>query len=112
MLRLASLRSPVAFATIGVLALLLRTPLCAPEVCSMDQAAMAAACSRLGSDCCHPTGQTHAPVQVPPPAPLPSIVSAAVAAGPAPVHGCPEPSAAPAILQGVGLHTLLAVFLI
>jgi hypothetical protein len=107
------LRSLAAIATIGALALLLHTPLCAPEVCSMGVARLSGACHPLGSDCCQTAGQRslHAPVQVPPPAPI-SFLSEANAAGPVLELGSPEPSAAPAILQGVGLHTLLAVFLI
>jgi len=74
---------------------------------------MSGACRSLGSDCCQPAGErtAHAPVQAPPPAPASSLSEAAFLS-PAPEHCSPEPSAAPAILQGVGLHTLLAVFLI
>jgi hypothetical protein len=74
---------------------------------------MSGACHSLGADCCQTAGErtAHAPVQVSPPAPA-SFLSAAVAAAisPVPEHGAPF--AAPAILQGVGLHTLLSVFLI
>lgn len=110
------LRSLLALAITGVLALLLRTPLCSPKVCSMSRAKMAA-CEALGGDCCQGASaraaHTSVPVQVQ--APPPSLVFLAVeeaSASPAQERSLREPLAAAAILQGVGLHTLLAVFLI
>jgi hypothetical protein len=113
MTRPSPLRSLAAIALIGALGLLLGTSLCAPEICPMGKARTSGACRSLGSDCCQTAGErtAHAPVQVPPPA-LMGFKSAAAAISPVPEHGSPEPSAAPAILQGVGLHTLLSVFLI
>jgi hypothetical protein len=110
------IRQLLALALVGVLALLLRTPLCSPKVCSMSGAKMAA-CEALGGDCCQAAStrasRSAAPVQVQ--APPPSLVSLKVeevAASLARRRGLREPLAAAAILQGVGLHTLLAVFLI
>jgi hypothetical protein len=113
---LPRLRAFLALAMIGVLALLLQTPLCAPKVCSMSGARMAA-CEAMGGDCCQGAGArvqgSSAPVQVqaPPVRPV-SLVAAEVSSSLALECGLQEPFAAPAILQGVGLHTLLAVFLI
>jgi hypothetical protein len=101
---------------IGVLAFLLQTPLCVPKVCSMSGARMAA-CEAMGGNCCQGTGaqasRSSAPAQIqaPPPGPV-SIVAEEVSASLARGRGLRGPVAAPAILQGVGLHTLLAVFLI
>ena len=113
---LPGLRHFLAIATIGVLAFLLQTPLCAPKVCSMSGARMAA-CEAMGGDCCQGAGaqmpQSSAPAQAqaPPPGPV-SLVAGEVSASRARVRGFGEPFAAPAILQGIGLHTLFAVFLI
>jgi hypothetical protein len=102
---------------IGVLVFLLHTPLCADDVCRMDEAAKMAACEELGGDCCQTTGDTtpHTPVPAPPPVlglaagsspsarPIPCTARTLAATGPA---------AAPAVLQGVGIFTLHASFLI
>jgi hypothetical protein len=109
-------RHIIAIATIGILAFLLQTPVCAPKVCSMSGAKMAA-CEALGGDCCQKAGaqasRSSAPAQVqaPPPGPV-SMVAGEVPASLARERGSGEPYAAPAILQGIGLHTLFAVFLI
>jgi hypothetical protein len=113
---LPGLRHILAVAMIGVLAFLLQTPLCSPKVCSMSGARMAA-CEAMGGDCCQETGaqmpRSSAPAQIqaPPPGPV-SLVAAEVSASLARERGFGEPYAAPAILQGIGLHTLFAVFLI
>lgn len=84
----------------------------------MSGAKMMAACEAMGGDCCQGTSArvsgSSAPVQVqaPPASPV-SMVAEEVSASLAQERGMRgRPFAAPAILQGVGLHTLLAVFLI
>ncbi|HEX9945693.1 MAG TPA: hypothetical protein VGG03_27100 [Thermoanaerobaculia bacterium] len=110
------LRTFAALGLTGVLLLLLATPLCAAEFCPMGEKARAAGCKPLGHDCCQTQGERTAPspLQVMPPAPLPSSLGFALAAAAEPA--LPEPSseelAPPAILQGVGLYTFFAVFLI
>lgn len=96
--------------------LLLTTPLCAAEFCPMDGRARMAACRPLESDCCQTHGERTAssPLQVMPPAPLTSPFGSAVTAvaeRALPVSSLEE-LAPPAILQHVGLHTFLSVFLI
>ena len=116
MAHLPRLRNVLAFGMIGILALLLRTPLCSPKVCSMSRAKMAA-CEALGGDCCQAGGlrashsSVPAQVQAPPPGSA-SLPAEEASASPSQERGLREPLAAPAILQGVGLYTLLAVFLI
>jgi hypothetical protein len=110
------LRALAAVGLTGVLLGLLAIPPCAPLVCSMDEAAMAS-CDPLESDCCQPQGERAAasPLQVMPLSPVASPLGAvlAPAAEPAAFPGSAfEELAPPAILQGVGLHTFLAVFLI
>jgi hypothetical protein len=116
MTQLPGPRHILAIATIGVLAFLLQTPLCAPKVCSMSGARMAA-CEALGGDCCQKAGaqasRSSAPAQIQAPPPVSvAVVAADGSAALARERVSREPYAAPAILQGVGLHTLLAVFLI
>lgn len=114
---LPSLRAFGAFGLAAVLLLLLVTPLCAAEFCPMDAAERAAGCEPLGRDCCQPQGErtSSAPLQVMPLVPLALrlVLASQDAAEAALAIGRPfaEP-AAPAILQGVGLYTFLAVFLI
>lgn len=116
MVYLPRLRHILALAMIGILAFLLQTPLCAPKVCSMSGARMAA-CEALGGNCCQganaQTSRSSAPAQVqaPPPGPV-SLVAEEVSASLNRERILRAPLAVAAILQGVGLHTLLAVFLI
>jgi hypothetical protein len=82
----------------------------------MDRAAKAA-CKELGSDCCQNSGVRvpHSPVQAPPPDPaIAAVTSAADLPAPGLVRlvAATGPAAAPAVLQGVGLFTLFATFLI
>jgi hypothetical protein len=99
----------------GVLAFLLQTPLCSPKVCSMSGAKMAA-CEALGGDCCQGSStraaRSSVPAQVQAPPPSPVSLAAEEVSALSRERGFQEPFAAPAILQGVGLHTLFAVFLI
>lgn len=110
------LRAFAALGMVGALLLLLLTPLCAAEFCPMDKEAREAGCEPLGQDCCQPKGERTAasPVQLMPLVPLASPVNLAMRdAAEAALPDVPsEEPAAPAILQGVGLHTFLAVFLI
>ena len=110
-------RASTALLLIGALALLLGIPLCADGVCPMDERSARAACHGTMDDCCQHAGvrAPHSPVQVPPPDP--SLAAQATrAAVPTPwTDRTPspfEPVAAPAVLQGVGLFTLFATFLI
>jgi hypothetical protein len=108
------LRTLSSVSLIGALVLLLGLPLCAEEVCPMDEAAAVAACERLGMDCCQQSGVQAPHFPVPAPAPGPAIAAAASAAdtptpSPVRIHPAPGPAAAPAVIQGVGFFTLFAV---
>lgn len=116
---MSGLRAPRAFAALGMvgaLLLLLLTPLCAAEYCPMDKETRESGCEPLGHDCCQPQGERTAasPLQVMPLVPLASPVTLAMrdAAEAALPQFLAEEPAPPAILQRVGLHTFLAVFLI
>lgn len=82
----------------------------------MDATARRLGCQPLASDCCQTHGERTAPSshQVMPPAPLSSPVGASVLVAAAPLLSEPswEELGPPAILQGIGLHTLHSVFLI
>ncbi|HSF44004.1 MAG TPA: hypothetical protein VLT87_29715 [Thermoanaerobaculia bacterium] len=110
-------RASLALFGLAALLLLLVTPLCGTDACPMGAAAERLSCTPLEGDCCQTQGN-HAPVslaQVPPPAlaALPAGSElAAVAPLPAPESFWRELALLPAILQGVGLHTFLDVFLI
>jgi hypothetical protein len=111
-----TLRALAALGMAGALLLLLLTPLCAAEYCPMDKETREAGCEPLGQDCCQPQGERAAasPLQVVPLVPLASVFTLAMrdaAEAALPGHPSEEP-AAPAILQGIGLHAFLAVFLI
>lgn len=107
---------PALFVLAGLL-LLLVTPLCGTDSCPMGAAAERMGCEPLEKDCCQPPGN-HAPVslaQVTPPAPAALPAGSAMAAIeplPVPESFWRELALLPAILQGVGLHTFLDVFLI
>ena len=118
MRRTGGLRAFAAVGLTGGLLLLLITPLCAAQVCPMDETARRMGCRPLASDCCQTHGERTAPslLQMVPPAPLssPPGSTAATVASAQPLLAEPsweelEPAA---ILQGIGLHTLLSVFLI
>lgn len=110
-------RASLAWLALAGLLLLLGTPLCGTEACPMGAEAERMGCTPLARDCCQTQGN-HAPaslVQVPPPAPaaLPAGFGLAAAEPlPAPEPFWRELALLPAILQGVGLHTFLDVFLI
>lgn len=118
MRKTALLRACAAFGLTGGLLLLLITPLCAAEVCPMDETARRMGCKPLASDCCQTHGERAAASQhqVTPLAPLSSPPGSAMA-----IMAMAEPLltvlswqelAPTAALQGIGLHTLLSVFLI
>jgi hypothetical protein len=113
---MSGLRAFVALGLAGAMLLLLTTPLCAAEVCPMGKKARMAACKPLESDCCQTHGErtVSSPLQVMPLAPLASPFGSTVTVvtdRALPVSSLEE-IAPPAILQDVGLHTFLAVFLI
>jgi hypothetical protein len=103
----------MAFLLSGLL-LLLGAPVCQSDSCPM-RASQRARCRAMGLDCCQAKGGAvgHAAPQAP-------ALAAALAPGCVPVLGPQDqgaagassslPDAAPAVLQGVGLFTLLAVF--
>ena len=113
---LRTIRAFAAAGLAGALLLLLTTPPCAPGVCSMDDGAMAA-CHPLSSNCCHTQGERTAPSPflamplAPIASPPGSVVATAAERGALPEASLEE-LAPPAILQGIGLHAFLAVFLI
>lgn len=110
------LRTLSSVSLIGALVLLLGVPLCAEEVCPMDEKAALAACEVLGMDCCQQSGVPvpHLPVPAPPPGPAIAAAPAADTPTPFPVriHPATGPETAPAVIQGVGFFTLYAAFLI
>lgn len=104
-----------AFGLTGAMLLLLLTPLCAAEVCPMDETARRMGCKPLASDCCQTHGERNAPSphQVLPPTLLASPSGSNVAmAEPLLAEPAWEELEPPAVLQGIGLYTLLSVFLI
>ena len=113
----SGLRACLAVLALSGLLLLLVTPLCGTDSCPMGAAAERMGCSPLEEDCCQTRGhQVPASLtQVTPPAPaaLPAGSElAAVAPLPVPESFWRELALLPAILQGVGLHAFLDVFLI
>src|SRR5882672_7983128 len=98
------------------MAAFLGLPVCLTAACPMSSAERAA-CRSMGRECCGTRGGqvSHAPA-VPSPA-LGAVQSslalvAPTAAESARLSSLSEPLAAPAVLQGLGLFTLFAVFLI
>jgi hypothetical protein len=101
-------------AVLGLLAFL-GMPVCDSPACPMS-AGERAACKAMGRECCGTAGGqlSHAPA-----APLPvlaAVPSLPAVGAPVPfavaLQAPSRPLAAPAVLQGVGLFTLFAVFLI
>ncbi len=93
----------------------LGAPLCFSDACPMS-AGERQACRRMGRECCgNGTGQlSHAPAApLPPVAATPAAVDA-MAVPPALAASLPAQAPVPpaAIVQGIGLFTLFAVFLI
>jgi hypothetical protein len=110
------LRASAALTVAALLIAFLGVPVCFSSACPMSGAERAA-CKAMGRECCGTKGGqvSHAPV-------APALVLAAAPAALALVAPwtktaafaalSKEIAAAPAILQGVGLFTLLDVFLI
>jgi hypothetical protein len=109
-------RASIALATIALLVAFLGVPMCLSSACPMSGAERAA-CKAMGRECCGTRGGqvSHAPA-------APALVLAAVPAALALAVPAVETAAfanlsreigaAPAVLQGLGLFTLFAVFLI
>jgi hypothetical protein len=99
---------------VASLLLLLATPVCDSDRCPMS-ATQRAACRSMGLDCCQTQGgavshtSPHAQVLVAALAPAGAAVVAERDRGGARASSA-LPDAAPAVVQGVGLYTLLAVF--
>jgi hypothetical protein len=94
-------------------AVLFGAPLCFSDACPMS-AMERQTCRSMGRECCgNGTGQlSHAPAAPLPPAattPLPAMVAPPPLAAPLPRQAPVSPAA---IVQGIGLFTLFAVFLI
>jgi hypothetical protein len=110
--RFRPLRAVAAlFLAVGLVALL-GTPLCFSAACPMS-AANRQACKAMGRECCgNRAGQlSHAPAAPAPPLVSPALPSLAPPRA-VPAAFAHAPVAPAAILQGVGLFTLFAVFLI
>jgi hypothetical protein len=108
-----SLRLAATLLLIGSFGMLVQGPLCAEERCPMDRATAAELCATIGADCCQTEGNVPcSPVQAPGPAPLAEALVVSAADTDLLVHALTDPPAAPAVVQGVGLFTLFAVFLI
>jgi hypothetical protein len=105
----------VALALVTVLAAFAGLPVCFSSACPMS-AAERAACKAMGRECCQTKGGqvSHSPA-----APAPALATAptdlalaAPAGSEAAFSHLAQPAADPAIVQGIGLFTLHAVFLI
>ncbi|HEX6900600.1 MAG TPA: hypothetical protein VF789_12825 [Thermoanaerobaculia bacterium] len=111
-------RASLALLVVMSLLVLLATPLCATEACPMGEHAEQAGCDPLDGGCCQTPGSVpsaDAPLQVLPPALAaspPVDAEAGVGIWPVLQASLVEAVALPAILQGVGLHAFLEVFLI
>lgn len=111
------LRALSALGLVASLLLLARVPVCGERTCPMASSARAA-CQMMGLDCCKSAGErfshTSAQPQLPDlflgPVALLGLAEAGVSSQPAPQAAIPL--AAPAVVQGLGLYTLFAVFLI
>jgi hypothetical protein len=109
-------RATAALAVAALLVAFLGVPMCLSSACPMSGAERAA-CKAMGRECCGTRGGqvSHAPA-------APALVLAAVPAALALAVPAVETAAfanlsreigaAPAVLQGLGLFTLFAVFLI
>ncbi len=129
MSRLPLHRALAALGLVASLLLLARVPDCDSGTCRMPRSARSA-CREMGRDCCkssterlaHTSAQPQLPdlalVPMKPPGAAGVAANAANAADAADAAGFLSilhravPLPAPAIVQGVGLHTLFAVFLI
>jgi len=120
MLRTRALRAFAALSVACALPLLFQAPSCASHACPMGNMARTGcvATGTMGMDCCQGTSGRLAPA--PAAAPEPDLLASAWAAldpltglDARPLRALTAPPLpAPAVVQGVGLHTLFAVFLI
>jgi len=114
--RMPLLRTLSALSLVACLLLLARVPACDSGSCRMSPSARTA-CREMGLDCCKPSAERFARASAQPP--LPDLLLApvdhlriATVTGFLPALHRSAPLPAPAIVQGVGLYTLFAVFLI
>lgn len=108
-------RALLALLVVASLFVLLVSPLCATEACPMGEHAERVGCDPLDSGCCQTQGAPAVDTpQALPPALAASPVGAEAGEGvrPALPAQIKEALALPAILQGIGLHAFLEVFLI
>jgi hypothetical protein len=107
------LRPVAAVFLAACFAVLSGAPLCLSDACPMS-ATERQACRRMGRECCgNGTGQlSHAPAAPLPPVATTSLAAMAVPPPLAAVLPKQAPAAPAAIVQGIGLFTLFAVFLI
>ena len=106
-------RRAVAALLASSLVLLAGAPLCASDACPMSKSERVA-CRMMGLDCCQAKGGTVSHSSFQPSSLLQAVgpASTALAAGgreTSSAAASPVPWAAPAVLQGVGLLTLIAV---
>lgn len=109
-------RAFVALFVAAALTAFMGLPVCFSSACPMSGAERAA-CKAMGRDCCQPKGGqvSHAPgVPAPVLATAPTVLALAVPEAPeaAAFAALSQAFAAPAVVQGIGLFTLFAVFLI
>lgn len=105
------LRAAAALTVAALLLAFLGAPVCFSSACPMS-AAERAACKHMGRECCGTKGGQVAPALV-----LAAVPAALALAAPATEAALAadlsrEITAAPAILQNIGLFTLFAAFLI
>jgi hypothetical protein len=113
--RVSGARASLALLVVMSLLVLLATPLCATEACPMGEHAEQAGCDPLDGGCCQTPGSAptaDAPLQALPPALAATPLGAGNAEAPVLPAAVFEVLVVPAILQGVGLHAFLQVFLI
>lgn len=105
-------RASLALLVLMSLLVLLATPLCATAACPMGEHAEQAGCDPLDGGCCQTQGSASS-VDVPQALP-PALAASSPEAGDEAVlpSALSEAPAIPAILQGIGLHAFLQVFLI
>jgi len=119
MARRRALRAVFSSALAAALLVLLQAPICSSSACPMKAGgrAFCLAMGSMGRDCCQGASGRLAPAPAAAPQPDLALAAAGLLPAPALAGAMPVPPgldapAAPAILQGVGLYTLFAVFLI
>jgi hypothetical protein len=119
MARRRALRAIPVFVLAAALLLLLEAPICSSSACPMKAGgrAICLAVGTMGMDCCQGASGHLAPSPAGALQPDLALAAAGSLTAPAPSGSLPvsprqDAPAAPAIVQGVGLFTLFAVFLI